>query len=281
MGEDTVDVGGARDGGSRGICLDAESYGKPQFRYDPACGRPFAGVCAIARARGRWFVDSLAREFPAATILGLWFNSLNARAGRCDDPAAILVTEGYGLFPAFFDGMLDAAPPSMTFVDGCEHAYRYDGDLDYLRSYHVTRRESGSASRLVSSENRAKYNEQVRAGFGFYLDAYIEPETSPWYIGPRRGTRRERLEANLSTAAEVADGYVWVYGEKYHWWPAGEKHWEEAMPGILAGSGDWEHAFGWAQVPDGVGFLVVLLAVHNQISDDDVCWFDNLGVYKL
>ncbi|MBN1419599.1 MAG: beta-galactosidase [Planctomycetes bacterium] len=397
----------ARDGGCRGICLDPESYGKPQFRYDPSSGKTFREMGAVARARGRWFVDALAREFPSAAILGLWFNSLNARAGRCDDPTAILVTEGYGLFPAFFDGMLDAAPPAMTFIDGCEHAYRYDGDLDYLRSYHVMRRPSGSASRLVSPENRAKYDRQVRAGFGFYLDAYINPETSPWYIGPGGGTRLERLEANLAAAAEVADAYVWVYGEKFRWWPAGEKHWEEAMPGItraiewardplaaardrvaaarakgalvnlaanagfeedalsawqdegskgtfaqdddagnpapsvraarilngcliqripvepgrryaveadslregtsvptiavrwqdgdgkwtrwnfdrtipfLAGSGPWEHAFGWAQVPDGAGFLVVLLAVHNQMGDGDVCWFDNLGIYRI
>ena len=31
----------------------------------------------------------------------------------------------------------------------------------------------------------------------------------------------------------------------------------------------------------GVGRLIVLLNVTGQITDEDTCWFDNLGVYRL
>jgi hypothetical protein len=34
-------------------------------------------------------------------------------------------------------------------------------------------------------------------------------------------------------------------------------------------------------VPEGVGRLMVLLSVRGQVADGDVCWFDNLGVYRV
>jgi hypothetical protein len=30
-----------------------------------------------------------------------------------------------------------------------------------------------------------------------------------------------------------------------------------------------------------VGRLMVLLSVRGQVTDKDVCWFDNLGVYRV
>ena len=47
------------------------------------------------------------------------------------------------------------------------------------------------------------------------------------------------------------------------------------------GTGDWTNAFGVVTVPPEVGQLVVLLEVRSQKTDADVCWFDNVEVYRL
>jgi hypothetical protein len=88
---------------------------------------------------------------------------------------------------------------------------------------------------LVSPENRAKYRSQVQVGFGIYLDAYWNP-TGPWYIDGLGGPRVERLRANVQSALQIADQYVWIYGEKFRWWPTAnksvrEQSWSEALPG--------------------------------------------------
>jgi hypothetical protein len=46
-------------------------------------------------------------------------------------------------------------------------------------------------------------------------------------------------------------------------------------------TGEWQNAFGVVSVPAGVGQLVILLDVRGQIADGDVCWFDNLALYRL
>jgi len=202
-------------------------------------------------------MQALARECPTAVVLTLWLNSVNFGAGESTDPAMLLAGGGYGLLPGFVDGMLDAMPPGMTLVDGCESAYLFDGEVPYLQAYNKMRQVEGPAARLVSPENLGKYRAQVQAGFGFYLDAYYNPETSFWYIGGHGGPRLARLQYNLATAREVCDRYVWVYGEQFRWWPrspgdwrqpaAGPapntgRSWEEAMPGIT-------RAILWARDP--------------------------------
>jgi hypothetical protein len=245
-----------RQTGTKGVCIDFESYGEPQFRYDPETGRSFGETAAMARKRGAQFMDALAAECPSATVLALWLNSINLNAGEAEDPPAILAIGGQGLLPAFVDGMLDAIPPEMTLVDGCESAYRFDGAGPYLRAYNRIRRQDGPAERLVSPENRRKYRSQVQVAFGVYLDAYLNPESSRWYIGGKGGTRLARLQHNLSVAREASDRYVWIYGEQCRWWPVPGnwyedsvsetpgrgRAWEEAMPGV-------SRAILWARDP--------------------------------
>jgi hypothetical protein len=257
-----------RDGRQKGVCFDFESYGEPQFRFQPARGKPFAEAAAMARERGAQVMGALASECPDATILTLWLNSANVSAGKLSDPMAGLAGENYGLLAPFVDGMIAAMPSTMTMVDGCESAYLYDSSEAYLMAYNTIRQTDGPCARLVSPENRPKYRAQVQAGFGFYLDAYVNADTSYWYIGGGDGSRLERLQRNLTYAREVCDQYVWVYGEQCRWWPrsyadpassAGQM-WENAVPGIT-------QAIRWAKDPVAAarhaiesGALVNLLA---------------------
>lgn len=230
-----------KQSGAKGLAIDFESYGAHQFKFDAVKGREFADTAAMARKRGGQFVQGIARDFPDAVLLTLWMNSINLKAGASDMPDAILASSGYGLLPAFIDGMLDAAPPAMVFVDGCENGYYMDSAEEYLRAAHEMRSWNGGAIRLVSPANRAKYRQQVQAGFGFYLDMFLNEATNRYYRGPINGSRLARLERNLGFARDAADEYVWVYGEQCRWWgqplsvpkSVGKgRLWEEAMPGI-------------------------------------------------
>lgn len=245
-----------REGGATGLAIDFESYGSAQFRYDPAKGRSFPETVALARRRGGQMMQAMAAEYPDATHIALWLNSINTQAGLSDDPDAILAGGSYGLLPAFIDGLLDAMPPATTLVDGCELGYYMSGAEQYLRAAHQMRAWNGPALRLVASENRAKWRAQVQAGFGFYLDMYLNEEGSPYYFGPaEEGTRLDRLRENLSAARAASDGYVWIYGEQCRWWEAATgladnpsvrksvgkgRLWEEAMPGVT-------NAIRWAR----------------------------------
>ena len=47
------------------------------------------------------------------------------------------------------------------------------------------------------------------------------------------------------------------------------------------GDGDWRSSFGVVTVPPGAGKLVILLNVTGQMAETDVCWFNNLSLYRV
>ena len=107
-------------------------------------------------------------------------------------------------------------------------------------------------------------------------------------------------------AAKVSNGcFIQVYtvkpGEKYavsgltrvqgrggSWlrirWQTPEAKWTLQDRDIIvppqAGEG-WQPFFGVAEVPEGVGKLVILLGVGGQHTDADVAWFDDVHVNRL
>lgn len=229
----------ASEGGLAGIMFDPEAYRKPHWAFDwssqqHAAEHPFTAYYDMARRRGREIMAAVAGEYPEATILALFLLSGNKAAADCPDPMGALAGNAYGLLPAFVNGWLDQAPPTLTIVDGCEEAYRYNSRLDYLTGAHLIR---GKCQRLVAPENRRKYRAQVQVGFGVYLDAYVNPPTSSWYIDPGTQTPLRRLTDNVATALEIADEYVWIYGEQCSWWPSPQPdsdkvRWPQKLPGI-------------------------------------------------
>ncbi len=233
----------AKQSGSKGLAPDFESYGAAMFRWDPAKqnGRSFAEAKALARKRGEQFIRAIASEYPDATILALWLNSINAAAGKSRDPDSILVSAGYGLLPAFINGMIAGAPEEMVLVDGCETGYYIEGEAFKNHALDMVL-WTGACMNLVEPELRQKYRTQVQCGFGIYLDMYTNPEGSVYYRGPKKdgGSRLDRLCGNLEAAFSAADQYVWIYGEKNRWWNVPEVqnpekpcvHWETALPGL-------------------------------------------------
>ncbi|MGB9601831.1 MAG: hypothetical protein ACPMAG_03480 [Limisphaerales bacterium] len=233
--------------GAKGLAIDFESYGKPQFKYDYNSRLSFEQTKSLARKRGQGFVQAITREQPDAILLALWLNSINFRAANSDNPDSVLIGEEYGLLPAFIDGMLDSIPPSMTLVDGCELGYYMDSSEEFLQAAHNIRSWTGAAMRLVSLENRKKYLAQMQVGFGIYLDMYLNEAGNRNYFPPLDGSRLKRLYRNLTAAANAADKYVWIYGEQCRWWQTATSDkwfenlsktvgkgrlWDEALPGI-------------------------------------------------
>ncbi|MBT3376470.1 MAG: hypothetical protein HN742_41650 [Lentisphaerae bacterium] len=231
----------AREAGFRGFLFDPEPYRKPyaQFRYGAQDGRnehSFDEYVVKARERGSQVMAAVVREFPEITVYCYFMNSVNAHAATAAQPKHVLESGGYGLFPSFIDGWLDAASPSATFVDGCESAYRYNSELQFLRSALTIK---GACQRLVAPENRAKYRAQVQVSYGIYLDAHWNPPDTKWATwmidcGDRKPV--EQLMVNVRNAIQCCDQYVWLYGEKFRWWPTPnqrvfKQYWPEALPG--------------------------------------------------
>ncbi len=228
----------AKQSGLKGLLFDPEPYTPPhsQFSYATQPQRnqhTFNEYAVKARQRGRQVMQAVVEEYPGITIFCYFMNSVCATAAGRADPRPALAAQGYGLYPAMIDGWLDAAPPTVTLVDGCESAYLYNSRQQFLES---ATQMKGSCQELVSPENRAKYRAQVQVSFGIYLDAYWNPKDSPWYIDGQGGPRVARLRANTSAALAAADEYVWVYGERFRWWPTPNQGvrpetWAEALPG--------------------------------------------------
>ena len=242
----------AKEGGLKGIIFDPEPYRDyNQWGYSAQPQRDqhsFDEYHAKARERGRQVMEAIVADYPGLTVLTFFANIANGVAVNQRDPRPALSGQHYGLYTPFFDGWLDAIPPTVTIVDGCEKAYRFDGLDDFLGAAQFIRVD---AQTLISPENRAKYRAQVQVGFGIYLDAHANPPDSKWYMDPGELTPTRMLSRNITNALHVCDEYVWTWGEKWHWWPTprwpdNDKPWELALPGIT-------DALNWARDPMGFG----------------------------
>ncbi len=227
----------ARQAGFKGLLFDPEHYTPPfaQFSWkaQPQWNQhSFNDYSTKAKQRGREVMEAVAAEYPEITLFSYFLNSINAHIAGQSSQQRLLSRSTYGLLPAFLDGWLDVAPPTVTIVDGCESAYLYNSVDEYLESANLMR---GNCQELISPVNRARYRAQVQTSFGVYLDAYVNPATSIYYIDPKGGTSSLRLRENVRTALRVADEYVWIYGEKYRWFPTDRRGvnpetWPEVLP---------------------------------------------------
>lgn len=226
----------AKEGGLRGLLYDAEPYAPPhaQFRYGAQARREqhsFAEYCAQARQRGREVMQAVSEEYPTMALMTYRLFCDLLRAADTGNLSATLEAHTYGLQPAFVDGWCDVMPSTVRLVEGGEDAYRFNSEADFNRAF--TRLRLNAAG-FVSPENRIKFNAQLLIGHGIYLDAHVNPPSSPWYIDRQGGTSAQRLTANVAAALAASDGYVWIYGEQGRWWSGGNPSypvWPEKLTG--------------------------------------------------
>lgn len=234
----------AKQGGLKGLIFDPESGGKTnpfKSKLQPEKDQhTFAEYAAKARLRGRQVMEAFTKEYPDMVFFTCFLNSGIALGAFGTDPEEGLESTPYSLYPAFMNGMLDVIPPTMKIIDGNEHSYPHSNDFQYLKRFWATR---NGVLPLVAKKNRDKYRTQVSSGLALYMDAFIAPLTNPhssvYTDPPLTGTLAERLKEATAAAQEYSDDYVWVWGERYRWWPTDFRQvraqsWDDIIPGASA-----------------------------------------------
>lgn len=205
-----------------GLCFDAEPYGTNPWSYKNTAHhdtKTFEEYQDIARRRGQQFIQAIEKEFPHPHLLSFYQLGLFSRLCQPMAPEermSKLSEHDYALFPAFFNGMLEASTPETRFTDGNENAYYYTSSEPYFEAVH---RIAHRARYLVDPALWLRYQQQVPAGQALYIDQYyglraikvlgnyLTPEEQPkWF------------EHNVYWALYTTDKYVWCYSERMNWW---------------------------------------------------------------
>ena len=158
-------------------------------------------------------------ELPSPVILNFYLISLFNGYCRPMDEAERqnkLSEHSYALFPAFFEGMLEASSAGTRFVDGNEPAYYYTTEREYLRVRQViTERSRHFIPEVLWNDYHAK----VQVGQALYLDQYFGLRTDPTLGNAMDPPDKARwCEHNAYMALDTTDQYVWCYSERMNWW---------------------------------------------------------------
>ena len=230
--------------GIKGISIDHEDYRRQRQFYLNENDPPYDECCRLARARGRQLFGAVFREHPSAIILSFWVLSEYRPYFATRDPAALMREKG-DLWPSFIAGIVDAMPPTARLVEGDEHGYRHESSFNEFHVAYANAKRLGS--KLLPEDVRGKYLARVEQGFGQYMDYYTGKLTpgkrEKWSIGPEGGSRLEHFRRNIQAASDVAEEYIWLWGQDHPWieWDESahsnqavdySKTWERMLPGV-------------------------------------------------
>lgn len=202
-----------------GLWFDPETYHRTVWNYYPNAKRRQLAVPHFetksydeyfdqVRKRGAQYMTAIQSVAPEIVFFNAY---LSVRLGPSDTGKSV-----YGLYHAFLNGLLDAAGPGVTFVDGNESSYSYKTKADYDRgSVDIHRRKLA----LIAPENRRKYVNQVQASHALFMDEIFGIHRRRQWTGTHlEYPDRVRLfEESLFHAMDAADEYVWIYSEKMNW----------------------------------------------------------------
>jgi hypothetical protein len=222
----------ARAGRFKGIAFDSEPYTTTspwKYYQQPRHQRKtFAEYEQQVRKRGAQFMQTLQSAQPGTQFLtfGLlsWLKDLYANPIAATQLQQQLARHDYGLWPAFINGMLDTARPSVTIVEGHEWAYYFykTAWFDAVRQAIFT-----NARMFVAPKNQRKYAQQVKLGQAVYLDLILDVfpkgeqdprygKTTQHFFSP--ADRFRLLEHNVYHSLRTTDRYTWMYSESADWW---------------------------------------------------------------
>ncbi|MBC8356387.1 MAG: hypothetical protein H8E66_30785 [Planctomycetes bacterium] len=201
----------------KGLGFDPEPYHASVWNYDQAGSRKpqlhrdaksFDEYAAVVRRRGAQYMNAIQAEMPRVRIFNLY------QAVRL--PPSELAETIYSLYPAFINGMLDAAGPEVMLIDGNEYGFGLLTRGDYTNAY-VNVKERKLA--LIDPKNRDRYRKQVQVSVPIYLDDIFGSHANRRWVGTYLATdeKRRLFEHRLFHALDSVDEYVWVYGERPSW----------------------------------------------------------------
>lgn len=223
-----------------GLQMDPEDYHlQQQFSLVDADNMAYEKAAELARSRGCQIFTGVFEEFPDAKILSYFLLSMvNTYLGDVDGRCLrdYMFRAGFDLWPHFVEGMFDALPPTAILIEGNESAYSYRARR--MEYYRVGNHVKNNLGGLLTPENQVKYRMQVQNSFGVYLDGYSRHKPGApfgYYMEPIDGSRVRHLGINMKQSVEVADEFIWFWGEKGRWvdqktntW----KSWKDMMPGL-------------------------------------------------
>jgi hypothetical protein len=220
--------------GFKGLIFDAEPYNTTcsPFAYRNFSKHSFKETEAKVRQRGREYVKALTSEYPDITIF--CFVLIDFYFKNSNYPQNAHVSR-MALYPAFWNGMLDALPKGAKIVDGNEHpgynsALEHEFDKmnsDFERFRHNT----------IAPENREKYNQFVSRAYAVYFDSFVAKNSQ--YLNWQKSQYPIRLLYNtLKRGLEYCDEYTWVWAERGTFLPSkifkrNDPNWNIKLPNSL------------------------------------------------
>ena len=217
----------AKVGHCKGVCFDAESFWglRPWWyvKQPHANEKSFAEFEQIVRKRGAQFVGALQDEYPDLVILSLYLLAPPAYSQARNEPDPVKRDEimlktfpDEALWPAFVNGMVEAAKGKTVIVDGNEHAYYYDEASKYTNSVQVM---LGGVKNFFDPAIWPNYQKHVQAAHAIYVDNLCN--LLPMRRTSSAMTPQERakwVEHNTYYALKTSDEYVWMYSQHMNWW---------------------------------------------------------------
>jgi hypothetical protein len=219
----------AKNAGMKGLALDPEPYSANPWSYpaQPPRGKTFEQMQAQVRLRGAQYMRAVQEVYPGSIVFNLYMFSQMLKL-VADNPSAALLQQrlkddsGAGLWPSFVNGMLDASPGNLKFVDGTEMSY---GNVRATEFESYRAKVVTPAKQFVESALRDKYSSQLSVGHGIYLDGLMNLWKSPRFCGyyyQSDADRLKLLEHNVFHSLRSADEYAWLYVENQSWWDNGK-----------------------------------------------------------
>ena len=211
----------AKVGGIKGFFFDPEPYGTNPWSYSASLypNQSFTAVQAKVRQRGGTFLSAIQLEMPEVKILTLFGMTYIKKQLEGGKP---LEAVEWALLGAFIDGMLDVIGPRAELIDGNEPAYYYY--LPNAQEFDGFKGVKNAARDIVSPENRAKYDAQVKTSQAVSVDGLLgiyNAQNANGLLGCHLRDSSERrlvLEHHTYHALKTTDEYVWVYNEQMNWW---------------------------------------------------------------
>jgi len=194
-----VAAGFAREAGLKGFIIDVEHYGYCRmfsFKDRKFPEKTWTEYEAQVFKVGREIMQAINSQYPDITILFPFTYRLVYDEHTRDKSG--LPSKGYGLVPAFMDGLVAGASPDTELIDVYEHSYRYSTEKQFA---------SARQSRVNAIKTLAADPEKALAKFSFGFGIWPQPGDTP-----------DEWQHRLSLALKYTDEYVWVYTEYLNYW---------------------------------------------------------------
>jgi hypothetical protein len=217
----------AKVGRCKGVCFDAESYVglRPWWyvRQNHADKKSFAEFERIVRKRGSQWMEALQAEYPDLVVFNLYLLAYPAYSEARNEPDPVkrgeIMQETFEdecLWPAFVNGMAEAARGNTIIVDGNEGAYYYDNAAKFSNSVQVMRK---GVKNFFDSVSWPKYRQHVQPGHAIWGDnlcSLLLMRRTSSVMSPEE--RAKWVEHNVYYALKTSDQYAWMYVQRMDWW---------------------------------------------------------------